>query len=51
MIDGLQTSGRERQMVRVGSIQSLVKFSSVSLKMGGDMVNSSVSKLMDKGSL
>lgn len=48
-IGGLQTFGRERQMVKGASIQSLAMSSSAILKMDGDMATSCVSMLMEKG--
>ncbi|RVX11615.1 Protein accumulation and replication of chloroplast 3 [Vitis vinifera] len=47
-IGGLQTFGRERQMVKGASIQSLVMSSLAILKMDGDMATSCVSMLMEK---
>lgn len=49
-IDGLQTSGREKQMEKAGSIQSVVMSFSAISKMDGDMVTSFILMLMERGS-
>lgn len=48
-IDGLQTSGGERQMVKDASILSLVMSFLVISKMDGDMASSFASMLMEEG--
>lgn len=47
--DGLQTFGRERQMVKAVSIRSPVMSFLVISKMGGDMASSFVLMLMEQG--
>ena len=48
-IDGLQTFGRERPMVKAASIQSLVMYFLAISKMDGDMATSFVLMLMEQG--
>ena len=47
--DGLQTSGKERPMVKVAFIQSLVMSSLAISKMVGDMASLFASMLMEQG--
>jgi len=48
-IDGLQTFGRERPMVKAASIQRLVMYFLAISKMDGDMATSFVLMLMEQG--
>lgn len=50
-IGGLQTSGREGQMVKGDSIQNWVMSCSAILKMDGDMATSCLLTLKEKGKL